>query len=469
MTSTTFASGAKRCLADDISRDMFTVPSSSDPGLVAYYPFDEGHGLIAHDQTPNHNDATLTGLYSATPTWVINSGEAIDHIVDVYGDRSQPQNFPVLVRTAGGGLRGWFGGTTPDTTIPVEFFASAGYGLGGAGQADVVLGSIEATTNDQGQAEFDVPFTAPAGFPVITATATDSQGNTSQLSAERQATFDVSQEYVRIVPGQPLVLSSQAGNSISLHEPQAGPLDPEWNLMLSVPTGTLTLSSLAGLAGSGNGASTLSYSGALSNLNAALDGLIYRAPPDGAGKVTISLNGQSYGASSLAGSVTLTDGVFSVTTTADSGPGSFRQAILDADLTPGTAAIDFDIPGAGVQTIIPLTALPAITGSVTVDGFSQPGYAHSPLIALIGSVAGDADGLTITGANTTVRGLDIGDFPFGPGIAIQGPGASGNLIIDDVIGTDATGTTRMPNGPGIEISARHTTTPWAERTPLLAI
>ncbi len=437
--------------AGDISRDMFRATDSTDPGLVAYYPFDEGHGLTAHDQTPNHNDGTLTGVDSAIPTWVINSGEAIDH-TDSYGDQRLPTNFPVLVRTAGGGLRGWFGGTAPDTTISVEFFASAGYGLDGAGQAEFVLGSIDVTTNDQGQAEFDVPFTPPADFPVVTATATDSHGTTSQVSAERQASFDVPQQYVRIVPGQSVVLSSDAGNSISLHDPKAGPLDPVWNLTLSAPIGTLTLSSLAGLAGSGNGTSTLSYSGALSDLNAALDGLIYRAPPDGAGKVTISLNGQSYGASSLSSSVILTDGVFSVTTTADSGPGSFRQAILDADATPGTTSIDFDIPGAGVQTITPLTALPAITGTVTIDGFSQPGYAHTPLIALSGSLAGDADGLAVTGANTTVRGLDIGDFPFGAGISIAGPGASGNLIIDDVIGTDAAGTTRLPNGPGVQIS-----------------
>ena len=32
--------------------------------------------------------------------------------------------------------------------------------------------------------------------------------------------------------------------------------------------------------------------------------------------------------------------------------------------------------------------LPAITTSVLIDGFSQPGYAGTPLIALIGSQSG---------------------------------------------------------------------------------
>ena len=34
-----------------------------------------------------------------------------------------------------------------------------------------------------GQAVFDVPFTPPAGLPIVTATATDPQGNTSEVSA----------------------------------------------------------------------------------------------------------------------------------------------------------------------------------------------------------------------------------------------------------------------------------------------
>ena len=53
---------------------------------------------------------------------------------------------------------------------------------------------------------------------------------------------------------------------------------------------------------------------------------------------------------------------FSVTNTADSGPGSLRQAILDSNAaTAATNTIDFAIPGTGVQTIVPVAPLPAIT------------------------------------------------------------------------------------------------------------
>src|SRR6266849_8957736 len=44
-----------------------------------------------------------------------------------------------------------------------------------------------------------------------------------------------------------------------------------------------------------------------------------------------------------------------VTTTADSGPGSLRQAILNANANPGLDTIDFNIAPGGVQTIQPLS------------------------------------------------------------------------------------------------------------------
>ena len=120
---------------------------------------------------------------------------------------------------------------------------------------------------------------------------------------------------------------------------------------------------------------------------------------------------------------------FDVTDTADSGSGSLRQAILDSNAaTAATNTIDFAIPGNGVQTISPLSALPPITQAVLVDGWSQPGYAGTPLIQIDGSQAGNSDGLTITGSNATVRGLDIGGFA--QGAAIHTTGASAYRQLD---------------------------------------
>ena len=177
-----------------------------------------------------------------------------------------------------------------------------------------------------------------------------------------------------------MTLSTASGDGIAIQDPDAGPLDPMWSVTLSVPAGTLALSGTAGLVGSGDGSGSLSYSGSLSALNAALEGLTFTASPGFEGDTTVSMSAQSAGTASVHGTVGIAirpppSGPFSVTNTDDAGPGSLRQAILDSNLAIGqTNAIDFAIPGTGVQIIEPASPLPAITQSVLIDGFSQPGY-----------------------------------------------------------------------------------------------
>ncbi len=143
---------------------------------------------------------------------------------------------------------------------------------------------------------------------------------------------------------------------------------------------------------------------------------------------------------------------FTVTTTADSGPGSLRQAILNANANPGMGDITFDIPGSGPYLIQPLSSLPAITGAVTIDGLAEPPGDYgvvvdrtAPVVELDGSEAGaGADGLTFDVAGATVQGLMIEHFS-GDGILIafdassesgddDGPPAGDNVdssIIED--------------------------------------
>src|SRR5437879_13907421 len=70
---------------------------------------------------------------------------------------------------------------------------------------------------------------------------------------------------------------------------------------------------------------------------------------------------------------------FTVTSTADSGVGTLRNAITLANTTPGADTIAFNISGAGVHTITPLTPLPNITEAVTIDGYTQPGSSVNTL------------------------------------------------------------------------------------------
>jgi hypothetical protein len=99
---------------------------------------------------------------------------------------------------------------------------------------------------------------------------------------------------------------------------------------------------------------------------------------------------------------------FLVTSTADTGPGSLRQAILDSNAaTSQTNTIDFAIPGTGIQTISPSSPLPSITASVLIDGTTQPGFTRAPLISVNGHSTGVLSPLAVSGGNVRIRGLAI--------------------------------------------------------------
>ena len=151
-------------------------------------------------------------------------------------------------------------------------------------------------------------------------------------------------------------------------------------------------------------------------MNAALASLIFTPSLGFQGNTAFSLDAESTGATPLQTELLITNGRFVVTTTADSGSGSLRQAILDSNAAVGGPdVINFAIAGPGVHTIAPASSLPAITNPLLIDAFSQPGYTGTPLIAIDSSASGMADDLTITGSDVTVRGLANDGFAFGNG------------------------------------------------------
>ncbi len=154
-----------------------------------------------------------------------------------------------------------------------------------------------------------------------------------------------------------------------------------------------------------------------------------------------------------------------VTNTLDSGAGSLRQAILDADAimtaSAGAATIGFAIAGTGVHTIAPQTALPAITQSVMIDGTTQAGYAGTPLIVIRGPGATVA---TSGGQLASIEfGLDFEDNSDGSvakGLAIVGFSGAGIeastppiSVESDYIGVDPTTGLAAPNATGVVVFA----------------
>jgi titin len=148
---------------------------------------------------------------------------------------------------------------------------------------------------------------------------------------------------------------------------------------------------------------------------------------------------------------------FVVSTTDDAGPGSLRQAILDANATPGSNEIDFAIGGGGAQTIRPTSPLPVVTQTLTIDGTTQPGFVDSPLIEINGTDAGvGTNGLVVSADHSTIQALAINDFR-GDGCTITSSGVviagSGNVVRGDQLGTDGASNRNKANDFGVLISA----------------
>lgn len=135
---------------------------------------------------------------------------------------------------------------------------------------------------------------------------------------------------------------------------------------------------------------------------------------------------------------------FTVTTTADSGAGSLREAIVNANATLGLDTITFNIAGSAPFTINLITVLDTITESVDIDGLSQPGAACATPRIVINGAAGLANGLVVQGGNSVISGLVIQGFN-GIGIVLQ---SGTNIVECSFIGTDASGSASVPNRSG---------------------
>jgi len=156
--------------------------------------------------------------------------------------------------------------------------------------------------------------------------------------------------------------------------------------------------------------------------------------------VSITGNTSEFSASVAVDCVTI------VTTTADSGAGSLREAINCANMHPGLDTISFQIPGSGLHTINVLSPLPTVTDIVIIDGTTQSGFNPLncvPIIELNGSGAGGAaNGLKIVAGNSVVRGLVINRFSLS-GIELATIGS--NVVAGNYIGTNTSGTVDLGN------------------------
>ena len=124
---------------------------------------------------------------------------------------------------------------------------------------------------------------------------------------------------------------------------------------------------------------------------------------------------------------------------------TLRAAIQETNARSGLDTIRFEI-GSGGKRISLSSQLPTITSPVILDGWTQPGFAGTPLIELTGD---SGDGLRISAGASLVRGLVINGFP-GRGVVLSGSG--NNVLEGNYIGLAADGVEAVPNrGSGVYI------------------
>lgn len=144
--------------------------------------------------------------------------------------------------------------------------------------------------------------------------------------------------------------------------------------------------------------------------------------------------------------------IITVTSNADSGAGTLREAITLANAGAGADTINFSI-GSGLQTITLLTQLDMIVDEIHIDGSTQPGGSgNAPGIEVNGTGApGTFRGFTISGSGasgSSIKGLALNNFTD----AIFLTQTSNVIIQGNYIGTDASGTVAVGNtGAGIVV------------------
>lgn len=132
---------------------------------------------------------------------------------------------------------------------------------------------------------------------------------------------------------------------------------------------------------------------------------------------------------------------------------SLRAAIQEANNTTTKDVIVFDI-GTGQQTITPDSALPDLAQPVVLNGTTQEGYSGEPLIEISGDDAGDVNGLRLTASNSTIRGVAVTGYDAlgdggRSGLVVTG---NNNVIRANYIGLDLDGASDAGNYWGMRIT-----------------
>jgi len=148
-------------------------------------------GISLSSSRSTSHDAFLNG---ETGNHLSTSVPIENDVLDLDSGSNQLQNHPTLlsaeVKNNNTEIQGILI-STPNTQFTIEFFANRSADPSNYGEGEVPLGSLSVTTDNRGEAGFTAVLPATVLGQSITATATDSKGNTSEFSRRIQLKFSI--------------------------------------------------------------------------------------------------------------------------------------------------------------------------------------------------------------------------------------------------------------------------------------
>ena len=355
--------------------ETFTVQLANP--VTATFTKSQGNGLIVNDD----NWPPIITVGGAAPTFVENGAAVIIDASAVVTDRDSPNfgtGFLAVTLTAG---------ATADDRLAIR---SQGTGAGqiGVSGSNVTYGGIVigTFTGGSGSTPLMVTFNANATIEAVQALArkitfsnvsdapseaartvqfvvNDGDDKSSDPSSKTVNVQAVNDAPVNTVPGAQTtpedttrVFSAANGNAITVADIDVGTGTEQ--ITLTATHGTLTLGSTANLTVTGDGTGTVTLTGAIADLNAGMNGLVFQPAADYNGPASIQIVANDLGNTGTPGAQSDTDTVAVTVTPVNDKPAA----------TPGSATTNEHAPkvitlaGTDVETPVSQLIFSIVTG-----------------------------------------------------------------------------------------------------------
>ncbi|MDP1823041.1 MAG: Ig-like domain-containing protein [Archangium sp.] len=235
----------------------------------------------------------------------------------------------------------------------------------------------------------------------------------------------------QIAEGNSLLFNTVNGNVVTVADVDA----PSLQVSLSALHGTVSLTATTGLVfqvGSGTAAPTMTFSGTLTSINAALNGLRLTPPPNFEGLTGVTLVSRDLGVAGAGGALFDEDTINVAVVGVNDAPTGVNDAFsLDEDTTLDLAVLANDSSAPDSNEVLQVSAVSASIGTTTINGgtsITYRGAANFTGQDVFTYTLSDGNGGTAT-ATVTVTVRPVNDPPDALDDVLSVPeGSTGTLL-----------------------------------------